>query len=991
MSGAGAIHVFIGSPVIASPSVAAHCEPDGGGSGWRTAVWGDVRFPSAIQDASQIPAGQVMNGETQHGEWVCDGHRGACAQEEDLGYVMATPNEGMVSALVSHTGLCPTMPAVQRLPAMESQACRRPPAMELLAIQRPPAMESSAFRRPLAVEPPAVPRPPAVEPPAVPRPPAVEPPAVPRPPAVEPPAVPRPPAVEPPAVPRPPAVESPALCRPPAVEPPPLQRPPAVEPPPLQRPPAVEPPAVPRPPAVEPPAVPRPPAVEPPPLQRPPAVESPALCRPPVVEPPPLQRPPAVEPPPLQRPPAVEPPAVPKPPAVEPPPLQRPPAVESPALCRPPVVELPPLQRPPAVELHRQNDHTVEVHDPDDVGSDACNMGSAGTEFLTVLASSQLAVKSLEKSETDDLIPPVPGMSEFIIQDVVAENLRAGSISQQDGIGSSELFTDPSDDEVEEQSSKSIHIRKGLSDIKSDSAVGVRNNADYLESASSKRKQVLSSSSASFKQCKKSKPSVSPVQCTMKPPQQMPAKTLTPLKYCLDKSKQYNVMVVVLQPCHIKEIKAKSGPNIGSTLPLATIVVMDQSGVKHKVLLWRTAAFWSLALLPGEIIVLTHLSICEDRWSEDLSLQSSFKSKLVNLGSCSTLLSGERSDRVENCALKELLDYIRESHYYLYELSPRQPQLLDRVQFITLTELRPESLVHSLLKVNSVTVLKESTYHFKGMKQNKIILTVEQVKGQTNTLVLWGSCVSWCDQIRLKSDHVWVFRYLLCKRNIVSGDLELHTTPWSSCECLFDDDQRAVDFRRRYNICLVKQMSLLTLFEDRYSGEIQAKGSISQIGFHIPGKSKILIDHETSISDILKSLPDIIYTGCGKCKTELTIDDNGVYEQCYVCLPFNQVRTFYRAAQMNIVGDNCSVRVQVPPDIVENIFLNIDPKLLPKGFPSCADVTYGAIVADLCQSLVAQTGESFVFTIRSQFVLDENSIPLEKDFHLLDFHLDFEM
>ncbi|XP_073500274.1 shieldin complex subunit 2 [Phyllobates terribilis] len=643
------------------------------------------------------------------------------------------------------------------------------------------------------------------------------------------------------------------------------------------------------------------------------------------------------------------------------------------------------LQRPPVRELSGHVDHIREV-----LGGADCRVVSAGTEYLTVLASSQLSVRSPENVGTENVIHPRAETSGFTIQDVLGESLSARSASQQDVTCSSELFTDTSDEELGETSLKSPQIEKDLSEIKEESAAELI-NMDYFMSASSKRKQVLSGFSPSSEQCKKSKPSVSPVPPPIKPHQHIPAKTLTLLKHCLDKNGDYNIMVVVLQPCHIKEIKVKSGPNIGSTLPLATIVVMDQSGVKHKVLMWRTAAFWSLALLPGDIIVLTHLSMCEDRWREDVMLQSSFRSKLVNIGSCSTLLLGERSQMVENAALKELLDYIQKNHYYLRELSPRQPQLLDHIQYVTLAELQPELLVHSFLKVNTITVLKESTYHFKGMKQNKIILTVEQVKGKTSTLVLWGACVSWCDQIRLKRDHVWVFKYLFCKKNIMSEDLELHTTPWSSCECLFDDDQRAVDFQRRYNISLAKQMSLLALFDDRYSGEIQVKGRISQIGFHIPGKSKILIGHKTSISDILKSLSDIIYPGCGKCKRELTIDDNNVYEQCYVCLPFNQVRIFYRSAEMSIISDNCCICVQVPPDILEDIFLNIAPNLLPKGFPSCLHVTYAAIVADLCQSLVAQTGESFVFTIRSQFMLDENSIPLEKDFHLLDFHLNFEM
>lgn len=62
---------------------------------------------------------------------------------------------------------------------------------------------------------------------------------------------------------------------------------------------------------------------------------------------------------------------------------------------------------------------------------------------------------------------------------------------------------------------------------------------------------------------------------------------------------------MVLSPCHMKEINIKSGPNSGSKVPLATIVVTDQSEIKKKVFLWRTAAFWALTVFLGDIILLT--------------------------------------------------------------------------------------------------------------------------------------------------------------------------------------------------------------------------------------------------------------------------------------------------------------------------------------------------------------------------------------------------
>lgn len=53
-----------------------------------------------------------------------------------------------------------------------------------------------------------------------------------------------------------------------------------------------------------------------------------------------------------------------------------------------------------------------------------------------------------------------------------------------------------------------------------------------------------------------------------------------------------------------------------------------------------------------------------------------------------------------------------------------------------------------------------------------------------------------------------------------------------------------------------------------------------------------------------------------------------------------------------------------------------------------SDITYSTIVADLCHLLLADTEASYLLEIRSHFVLDENSCPLQKDFHLLNFHPD---
>lgn len=70
--------------------------------------------------------------------------------------------------------------------------------------------------------------------------------------------------------------------------------------------------------------------------------------------------------------------------------------------------------------------------------------------------------------------------------------------------------------------------------------------------------------------------------------------------------------------------------------------------------------------------------------------------------------------------------------------------------------------------------------------------------------------------------HLWDFKYLLVQRSSVSGDLELHTTPWSYCECLFDDDKRAIEFKEKFQksrTSVTKMTNLSAHLDEKYSGK----------------------------------------------------------------------------------------------------------------------------------------------------------------------------
>ncbi|XP_037864868.1 shieldin complex subunit 2 isoform X2 [Chlorocebus sabaeus] len=462
------------------------------------------------------------------------------------------------------------------------------------------------------------------------------------------------------------------------------------------------------------------------------------------------------------------------------------------------------------------------------------------------------------------------------------------------------------------------------------------------------------------------------------------------IKNCDSKSQKYNCLVMVLSPCHVKEINIKFGPNSGSKVPLATVIVIDQSETKKKVFLWRTAAFWAFTVFLGDIILLTDVVIHEDQWVGETVLQSTFSSQLLNLGSYSSIQPEEYSSVVSNVVLQDLLAYVSSKHSYLRDLPPRQPQRVNSIDFVELEHLQPDVLVHAVLRVVDFTVLTEAVYSYRGQKQKKVMLTVEQAQDKHYVLVLWGPGAAWYPQLQRKKGYIWEFKYLFVQRNYTLENLELHTTPWSSCECLFDDDIRAITFKAKFQKstpAFVKISDLAAHLEDKCSGVILIKAQISELAFPT-ATQKIALNAHSSLKSIFSSLPNIVYTGCAKCGLELETDENRIYKQCFSCLPFTMKKIHYRPALMTVVDGRHDVCIRVESKLIEKILLNISADCLNRVIVPSSDITYGMVVADLFHSLLAVNAEPCVLKIQSLFVSDENSYPLQQDFSLLDFYPD---
>ncbi|KAK7148676.1 hypothetical protein R3I93_012883 [Phoxinus phoxinus] len=469
----------------------------------------------------------------------------------------------------------------------------------------------------------------------------------------------------------------------------------------------------------------------------------------------------------------------------------------------------------------------------------------------------------------------------------------------------------------------------------------------------------------------------------------------TLLARCKTHGVRYAILVAVVHPCHLKEVKVKTGVSAGSSVPLATLIVTDQSDVEMKVVLWRTAAFWALTVYPGDILLITDVKVHIDKWKNETVLQSSFTSKLLNLGQ----VTGERippAPQNLNCyTLRMLCTHLCEKRPLLLSLPPHKPQDLESIPFIRLGALRPDTLVHALLRVKHRKLITAWRDEVEGISRAggvlKAVLTVEQGDGHQGAVVLWGAALSWLQRLDRNKDAVWEFRMLLVRQDVTSGLLELHSTPWGTCQPLFPDDSRCKEFYntvRSQRTASCFEIDLNTLLSQKYSGDVELKMKITAFQFQSsPSQdASVLIDGNTPMERILDVVSgDITFAGCGQCSAELETDENGIYRPCYPCLPHTGVRHYYRPVVLTVRAGDDQICVQVPPAIVQKILLNTPPDRLHKIIAPASEVRFIQVIADRISSMLTPMKNTFLLTVRSHFQCDENSIPIIQNFLLLDF------
>ncbi|XP_044069855.1 shieldin complex subunit 2 [Siniperca chuatsi] len=466
---------------------------------------------------------------------------------------------------------------------------------------------------------------------------------------------------------------------------------------------------------------------------------------------------------------------------------------------------------------------------------------------------------------------------------------------------------------------------------------------------------------------------------------------------CDKRGVQYSVLVAVVHPCHLKEVKVKSGPTAGTFVPLASIVVTDQSGVEMKVVLWRRAAFWALTVSPGDVLLITGLQVNDDRWRGETVLQSTFSSKLLNLGQITASTSPPVPQHANARSLSSLCSFLRERRPLLVSLNLRPPQDLNRLPYATLRSLRVNTLVHALLRVKHTHIStewrSEAESRWRSAVQLKAVLTVEQPDGQQGALLLWGAAVDWLPRFNRDRAAVWDFHVLLVREPLTSDFPELHSTPWSSVQRLDPANRRAQHFLQprpiRTGSSSSLELDLDTLLSQKYSGDVELRVQVTTFHFQQSQPSQnapqLTLDGSTPLDGILEVLSgDVTYTGCGRCSAELDTDANGIYCPCYPCLPHTAVRRYYRPGVLTVSGRSSSqVCVQVPPVLLQKI-LEAPPDKLHRSSAPGSEVKHIQVAAERIQALLSLPRKAFIITMRSHFLCDENSVPINQDFTLLD-------
>ncbi|XP_075921676.1 shieldin complex subunit 2 [Petromyzon marinus] len=482
-------------------------------------------------------------------------------------------------------------------------------------------------------------------------------------------------------------------------------------------------------------------------------------------------------------------------------------------------------------------------------------------------------------------------------------------------------------------------------------------------------------------------------------------------------AKRRNVLVAVLACLPVRDVRVKRGASAGRSVPVAGVVATDQSLASARVVMWRLAAFWALLLTPGDVVMLTDVCPHMDTWRQEEVLQLSPASRMLKLGLWPLVQASHWREVVDVRKLDALLRHLSERHPHLGVVGPRLGLAhTSSVRYRDPRTSEPDSILHCAGRVTGVVTRTEwDPYTLNGRAQagyGRLVATarLQQSSRVEHTLQLTGQAASWAGHIRRAPlDTIWAFHYLVVRKDpAVATEIELWSTPLSSCERLFPDDPRAA-------LCadlvpegaVARPSSLAGLLAAHITGRVEVTARVASLLFLRAGRpprgrqpggqaerpgdggggtrpAGLRVDATTPLVAVAAALPGLLLRGCAGCGRELWEDALGVVAPCLPCAP-RATRLFYPPAVLCVTDGVERVEVHVSPRTVEKLLLNIPPSWLHR--PAGYGLTFSDLVADLCSALVRGT-ERFRLLLASLSECDENDVETRRSLTLLHLSLD---
>ncbi|XP_077989467.1 uncharacterized protein LOC144443796 [Glandiceps talaboti] len=189
--------------------------------------------------------------------------------------------------------------------------------------------------------------------------------------------------------------------------------------------------------------------------------------------------------------------------------------------------------------------------------------------------------------------------------------------------------------------------------------------------------------------------------------------------------------------------------------------------------------------------------------------------------------------------------------------------------------------------------------------------------------------------------------------------------------------------------------SLRQIIVSRFTGLAEVEVKLTSIRLatqddDIDDVSMVTIDHHTAMEILLKLLRKNKYIGCSRCHQQLKQDNNNVYLMCSRCVPRSNSNEpphcqCFRTMYFSLTNDSYTVECEVSPSCINKVVLGIVPDLVTSKlgltcFNTAAKENTEKLA--LCLTHLLEPAVTIQCNLHCYTPMDENSVPLDRTFHL---------